>query len=328
MASLEIVIGLILIILFYSLLATILMELFSSFLALRGKHLLRVLRSILAGSDRKEEIFEDFTDNAIFRQLAGKNLGKTSPPSYLGAGDFRSILLKVISNRQKGQPLSQQIAELPDEGLKDTLEQFLEETGNRFDLFQEKIEEWYDSIMDRANGWYKRNIQIWLLALGFVIAVLFNVDTIDIYSNLSSASQADLEQLTALSQSISEQNEAYSNEAMVSLLEENLENLKAPLGIGWDQVPATNDLFFWLLKIFGWLITAVCISKGAPFWFDLLKRAIQFRNSGNLPPKALGNRGDAAPLVHRPSAGADTTPYSSLQEHTTIEGQSFEAPVG
>lgn len=47
-----------------------------------------------------------------------------------------------------------------------------------------------------------------------------------------------------------------------------------------------------LLKILGWFITALAISLGAPFWFDLLNKFIKLRESG---PKA-GN-----------TAAADTT---------------------
>jgi len=39
----------------------------------------------------------------------------------------------------------------------------------------------------------------------------------------------------------------------------------------------------WFLKILGWLITALAISFGAPFWFDLLNRLVDLRGSGKKP---------------------------------------------
>lgn len=40
---------------------------------------------------------------------------------------------------------------------------------------------------------------------------------------------------------------------------------------------------------FGWLITALAISLGAPFWFDLLTKLIQLRNAGVKPQKDISN---------------------------------------
>jgi hypothetical protein len=39
----------------------------------------------------------------------------------------------------------------------------------------------------------------------------------------------------------------------------------------------------WALKIIGWLITALAVAMGAPFWFDLLSRLINVRGSGPKP---------------------------------------------
>jgi hypothetical protein len=37
------------------------------------------------------------------------------------------------------------------------------------------------------------------------------------------------------------------------------------------------------LQIFGFVITALAISMGAPFWFDLLKKMMQLRGDGAKP---------------------------------------------
>lgn len=68
-------------------------------------------------------------------------------------------------------------------------------------------------------------------------------------------------------------------------LEMNLDKIKSlGLPIGWDRsnpklVPPSNDIGAWLLKIFGWLITAFAISLGAPFWFDLLNKFMVVRST-------------------------------------------------
>lgn len=296
MSSLEVVLGLVVIILFYSLLATILMELISGFFAMRAKHLEKVLRSLLSPGDRKEEIFEDFKKSVLYQQLSGRPLGKKTPPSYLEASTFRSILLQVMANRNTGISIVDKIEGLPDNDLKELLNQFWEESGQQLHVFSEKIEHWYEDVMDRASGWYKRNTQKVLLFLGVLIAVVFNVDTIAVYKNLVASSKVDMEQLVGLAESLNQQNiyvlpsdsttsivegERVDRET-VQFISRELENLKDPLGIGWENVTPTKDIFFWFLKVFGWLVTAICISKGAPFWFDLLRKIVDFRNTGKL----------------------------------------------
>ncbi|HEV7645405.1 MAG TPA: hypothetical protein VGO50_15790 [Pyrinomonadaceae bacterium] len=55
-----------------------------------------------------------------------------------------------------------------------------------------------------------------------------------------------------------------------------IKSLGLPIGwtgfnynLGWD----------WIFKVIGWLITAIAISLGAPFWFDLLKQFMNIRSS-------------------------------------------------
>jgi len=56
--------------------------------------------------------------------------------------------------------------------------------------FVRKIENWYDDSMNRVSGWYKRQTQLILFILGFFVAILFNVDTIEIAGKLSTDKNA------------------------------------------------------------------------------------------------------------------------------------------
>lgn len=293
MPSIEVVIGLILIILFYSLLATIVMELLSNWMSFRAKHLEKVLRSMLSSKDGESATFEAFSDTALYRQLSGKYYGKNSPPSYLSSDSFRSILMKVLDSKGTGMDMKSRIDMLPDDELRQVLTQLLEDANYQVSAFKANIESWYDDIMDRASGWYKRNVQKALLVVGLVIAVVFNADTLSIYASLASSSKADLDKLVALAETVNEKGSpdgvsgtarANIDREVYELIEMNLQDLKDPLSIGWGGVDISRFTWeSWLLKIFGWLVTALCISKGAPFWFDLLKKAVNIRGAGNIP---------------------------------------------
>jgi hypothetical protein len=36
----------------------------------------------------------------------------------------------------------------------------------------------------------------------------------------------------------------------------------------------------------GWILTAIAVSLGAPFWFGLLQQVVNLRNAGSKPPRA------------------------------------------
>jgi hypothetical protein len=44
---------------------------------------------------------------------------------------------------------------------------------------------------------------------------------------------------------------------------------------------------------FGWLLTVIAVSLGAPFWFDLLSKIISIRSSGEPPPEKQKDNGSA-----------------------------------
>jgi hypothetical protein len=55
------------------------------------------------------------------------------------------------------------------------------------------------------------------------------------------------------------------------------------LPIGWNNIDPRTDwptsFSGWLQKLCGWLLTALAISLGAPFWFDVLSKFISIRSS-------------------------------------------------
>jgi hypothetical protein len=58
------------------------------------------------------------------------------------------------------------------------------------DQFVQKIEGWFDDSMNRVSGWYKRQSQLILFILGFTVALVFNVDTLEITGKLSTDKDA------------------------------------------------------------------------------------------------------------------------------------------
>lgn len=295
LGMLEVVIGLIFVLLLLSLLATTVMELLSSGLALRGKNLEKALKNMLASSDRDEQLFKAFKENSLYRQMSQRYGKKRRSPSYLSADSFQSILFDVLLKGEKPAELTKRIEQLPDDDLKNVLNQLLNDADYELDRFRDNVREWYDSVMDRASGWYKRNIQKILVLVGFVIAVLFNADTIAIYERLESDPES-LQQILTMAedyllvnqdidgmQATSPDFEA-SVEQVRRLINQEIDQASAPLGLGWGNVDYKElSVWAWIYKLLGWIVTALAISLGAPFWFDLLRKLVNIRGSGKKP---------------------------------------------
>ena len=292
MALLQIVIGLIFILLLLSLLATTIMELISSIFALRGRNLEKALKNMLASSDDNDIVLTAFKDNSMYRQLSYRFGKRRYAPSYMSPKSFQSILFDVLlGNKDTSvQNLKEKIAEVPDEDLRNVLNQLLRDGEEHVDSFKKEVHKWYNNIMDRASGWYKRSTQKILIGVGLFIAVLFNADTISIYQNLKSNPEK-LDQLVTMAEKFVAENEgvslaeqdrdfdvAYNN--LKSMINNEINQLQN-FGIGWNEGALIEiDEEGWAIKILGWIVTALAISLGAPFWFDLLNNLVNIRGAG------------------------------------------------
>jgi hypothetical protein len=291
---LQVVIGIVFLLLLLSLLVTTIMELITSALALRGKNLEDAIANMLANGDKKGEYYQKFTNNALYRQLSRyRPSGKKRPPSYMSPENFQSIVFQLI-NREEGSVRSSIEKIENNEELKSVLLQFHDEVGEDIEQFKGKIQGWYNDVMDRASGWFKRNIQIWVSCVGLAVAVIFNADTIAIFYRLESNPQALKEIVTMAETYVAAQpaeglspntlNPSAAMGQINSLISQEIEQAKSPLGLGWnwDEIKSL-DTVGWAVKILGWIVTALAMSLGAPFWFDLLKKLVNIRASGNKP---------------------------------------------
>jgi hypothetical protein len=290
---LQVVIGIVFLLLLLSLLVTTIMELVTSVLALRGKNLEDAIANMLANGDKRGDLYQKFKDNALYKQLSRyRPNGKQRPPSYMSPENFQSIVLQLI-HREEGS-VRNSIDKIENTELKEVLLQFHDEVGEDIDQFKGKIQGWYNDVMDRASGWFKRNIQIWVSFIGLAVAVIFNADTISIFYRLESNPQALKEIVTMAETYVAAQpdsgissNNLAPSAAMGqinSLISQEIEQAKSPLGLGWnwDEIKSL-DTVGWAVKILGWIVTALAMSLGAPFWFDLLKKLVNIRASGNKP---------------------------------------------
>ena len=333
---LSIVIGIVFVLLLFSLLATTIMEMLAGLLTLRGKNMINAIKSMLGDSETKV-----FTSHPYYKQLGEKAnllrfLRKDSlPPSYIRPGTFTGILMDILQVNSTGE-VRTAISNLPEGKMKEVLSYLYRESYEDVAVFRVKVEEWFNEVMERASEWYVSNIRIWLFWVGMTIAVSFNVDVIAIYSNLSTNAALREYLADSATQFVETQPEPILVDSAVvnpdfdaakgrmeTLLNENIAAIRSPLGLGWDNVewpgPADQKQW-WIYKFIGWLTTGLAVSLGAKFWFDLLRQLVSFRQG------ASGGQSAPPPAPATPPAPILTKPSSGLFESTKRKDTEPEEP--
>jgi len=379
---------------------------------------------------QSNQIYDKFYDHPIIKNF-GQNRFFTKP-SYINPKNFSSILTETLKNSiadADGKKVYQDAAinanhvreflalagvkndfEIPaghhlnttvDEDFVQVLNLHFSEANQKIEDFKIHLEDWFNNTMDRVSGWYKRNNQVWLLIIGLSLALVFNVDSIELTNTLLRNNTAR-EQLAAMAQSSLQKSQGELNSFDLEIIDKAYGNINTEIneingliGFGWNDfgrqdtniarhtaelalpissslfdrlnpffflkksiynlteplrkykyskedsilnqqkyidivknipeyyskhkifidsldekitpysptftnrklVALYNDLvinysftthllwFFYkkitLQKIFGFLITAIAISLGGPFWFDLLGKFVKLRSAGN-----------------------------------------------
>ena len=225
------------------------------------------------------------------------------------------------------------------------LQLHLKESGYQWENFTIHLETWFDDTMKRVTGWYKRQTQFILFLLALLLAAVLNVDSIQMAHRLSIDKEARAKVTALAIQSIdtykedprvrkkSASNKAdttdltYDADAQQAFIEykrkldslvqqsrmemESADNL---LALGWKHNAADHEkltLYEGAKKLLGFLITALAICLGAPFWFDLLNKLVRLRGTGakessetSLLPKKM--KGVAVtPVVSKTKSGEE-----------------------
>jgi hypothetical protein len=361
LVALDVVIGLVFIYSLYSLLATLIEEIIATNFSFRAKILEKAIMRMLVDEDKASKqwsvtnrlqglaqlIFpiainqtgsfaEKFYNHPLIKYLGEDKWHRR--PSYLTSNNFSKVIIDLLAgtNRTVGDdPKAAIDASLNANAMNlgtDT-ENFIKslwmDAQGDVERFRELLENWFDDTMERATEWYKRYSQVFLLVIGLAIAIVFNVDTIQIVNKLSHdpklrdqiVQQADAylknhptvladlelqrsridkllsqhrdtakanqskEQLDAVYEAYVAQSKKLQQKAD-DLINGDLKNAGDALALGWlEECDKGCRECQWVpngysnTTIFGWLLTALALSLGAPFWFDLLNKLMKLRGS-------------------------------------------------
>jgi hypothetical protein len=280
------------------------------------------LKKPLAVPEEMSALLKKYLDKGSyddFRKELGEKIksGKGELPSVL-----KNLLESFLKNpKYKADKFRKEVSALlePNDTIR-LFESFLSDANGDLEKFRKYLEKWFDDMMDRATGWYKRKTQIVIFIIGFSLALIFNVDTIQIVKTLSVDKNAR-EQMIGLAKSYVEKKKEFNHsdslelDSLLTLAKQQINGdvsaTNAVLGLGWNapknvhwvkeqlaEVSKENTITGKLMKIIvciftflkknflafiGWIITTLAISLGAPFWFDLLNKFMSLRGSGPKP---------------------------------------------
>ena len=265
-------------------------------------------------SGRLPSIFRRMMDwvRVLMRRVIGINADKpltigVDPlllPSYIPSRTFALALIDVLNaNKKEGAEamasIKEALATHNNKAAQALLALAIDAKGDVV-AFQRNLEQWYNDAMDRVSGWYKRYTQRALIGIGLLLAIALNVSSVRVARTLWLDRDARQAMVNAAGD-YAKSNPTVANSAatadpgkLKAQLQSDVDTFSevttsSLLPLGWKQSwhsyqsyfeTTPKDAFFSALTVLaGWIVTALAISFGAPFWFDTLNRFMVVRST-------------------------------------------------
>ena len=301
---LDVAVGLVFSFLALSLATGMIVEAISSFLKLRASTLRQGVGQLVNDPGFTALAKDLYEHAAVNPRGTGAGRKDANQPAYIEAQQFANALLDVTGMSPVLAGAASGGASFPVDALKAAVDASVPTAtnaqinqllagiinrtlGNPAELKRE-IAAWFDNGMDRVSGGYKRWSQRASLIIAFGLAAALNVDAIRIGRTLWDQ-PAIADHLKASGSTLS--------------LDEALTEMNTSLPVGWPQgflmkpgvaeiaagdgLSKANPIHITgldgLKLVPGWLLSALATLFGAPFWFDILQRAVRLKGTGPAP---------------------------------------------
>ena len=295
---LDVMLGLAFVYLLLALVCSAVTESISQWRGSRGKMLEFATRKLFGEKAEADPLTRAYYDHPLIKGLkSGEN-----PPSYVPSRMFAAAVKDILDNRANVAP-SNTFADT----RRSITAAGLTDRDGKPKGEHAALAEWYDDSMDRLSGLYKRRSQRTILWAAVIVTLIMNANTVtltttlwqnsDLRAYVAERARVRLQQGPPLeSVEYTEPDNPTPTEPVATdtTLSPStvLDEERALLGqlFGWRSAQAEiakRGAFEWaLISIVGWIITALAVSLGAPFWFDALNRIVRLRASGTVPARA------------------------------------------
>jgi hypothetical protein len=239
----------------------------------------------------------------LYQWLTGaSNISDGGHVSYLSGQTFA---LAVLGSVDTTKPLPtfddirNAVEHLPDTNVRDALLAQLVTANGDLQKLRDNVATWFDRSMDRVSGVYKRHLKQISFVIGLLLVLAANADTVKVAGSLWTDASLRAGMVQTASNLLANQKSPDGgasasdpggkfSEAIKKV--SDAEKQLRPLPLGWKLSSAPNKFspeLVWILlgKVLGLVLTAIAISLGAPFWFDLLSMFMRVRGTGEKPQK-------------------------------------------
>jgi hypothetical protein len=312
---LDVAIGLMFVYLLLAVICSAINEWIASWFNLRAKNLKSAIKQLLDGQTGIENgvanpdvewFLKKFYDHPLIAGMKNQSkAGDAGHPSYLASRAFASVVMDIVTPDQSGsitfQQLEKGIQDLPGGDVRKALLAVIQNAEKDLTKAQNNIETWFDDTMERLGGWYKRKIQLITITIAVALVLGANADTIRM-SYILWRNPTQRAQMVELAKARAQQpaqaaknpdnkdstNTTADNKAAANRDANNAELQELDNLLGWGSqnktAPEPSDCWqLWARRLLGWFLTVVAVSLGAPFWFDLLNKIVNLRNTGDKP---------------------------------------------
>ena len=283
---LDVAAGIVLVYFVLSLICTTLVEWVARFMSLRADTLEMGIRKLL--DDPAGEVIADrFYEHALIKGITQDG----RKPSYIPSRFFTLALMDLLfpAGPARGprtlQEMRDAVQALPPAyaGVKQSVGVLLEEAGDDLQKFRSSLEQWFDEVMDRVSGWYRKKAQVIAFICACVVTVAANADTVVIARALYQ-DETLRKSAAAVAQEISVATKEASD-ASKQAEELTAKLLAVRLPLGWERCPqllpsTAEGWWHRLMRLWGLVVTAIALSLGAPFWFQILNKIVNLRSAG------------------------------------------------
>jgi len=278
----------------------------------RAAYLSDALKLLFAGKLKAlgaddESFLKQVLDHPLIKAMAPPG----SQPSYLDTGLLAQVVIDLLLHRddtttldipleELNKTLADSIAKIPCAHLQRALSTMLatamakaSTTQELLCAFKTRLEHWINAVMDRAQGWTRRNAKKVSLLCALVLCLALNINAFDLLKGLTqnaalreaSVQMADAVVTANLPATLDQQcpkpdekSQCQSDAAIKALR-------SLPQGtIGWSVAPTFMAygsywgawLVYWVLGV---MTSALAASLGGDYWFKILGQVIRLTGS-------------------------------------------------
>lgn len=219
----------------YSVLASIIFEIFASVFNFRGRLL---YNSVMKFSERDRTFVKGIYKSKGIKDARTFNFFKK--PAFISPEVFARECLNFFKNAEnKENSLEKTFLSIGlESGFSAQLQELYEESGKSPEKFRALLSDFFDRQIIPVKFQYKAISRIGLFVIGFALAIILNLDIFLLAGNIDTIT---------------------SSQGSMNFSGWNLNHSSVLINSGFTMV-------------LGWTITAVCVSFGAPYWFELMQK--------------------------------------------------------